>query len=382
MKVLAFYLPQYHEIPENNQWWGKGFTEWTNVKKAKPMALNHYQPRVPLNNNYYCLLDKGNTTFHWQVDLARKYGVYGFCMYHYWFNGHLLLEKPMEKWLKDKTIHFPFCVCWANEKWTNGWVSSENRVLIDHDFSDYDDWVNHFNYLLPFFMDERYIRVDEKPLVGLYVPDLMGKYLEPFIKCWRELALENGLPGLTFFYQSVKSYMTPGFQKQLFDYGVEFQPGFTRYGPAAGEKKAGDVINDSLVKVSHFLQKHLHIYLHCKRKQAETLSYDDMWNKVLQDGPYESNMFPGAFVDWDNTCRKHESGSYFTEATPEKFEKYMTKQIQRARDIYKKEYLFLFAWNEWGECGYMEPDSKFAYGYLEALKKALEANNEFPEWEV
>lgn len=378
MKVIAFYLPQYHTIPENDKWWGKGFTEWTNVKKGKPMFPDHYQPREPLDDNYYCLLDEENQTFHWQIDLAKKYGVYGFCMYHYWFNGHLLLEKPMENWLNDTTLDFPFCICWANECWTNGWVSSENRVLIDHDFSDEEDWKKHFYYLLPFFKDKRYIQVDGKPLVGLYVPDNMGKFLEPFLACWRKLAKENGLPGLTFFFQSVKSFMAQGFPKELFEYGIEFQPGFARMRPGLHQKTLSEIALEKAVVVSQFIQKHFHIYLHRHHKKVQLLSYDEMWKNVLNDGPYGEKMMPGAFVDWDNTCRKGVAGSCFVGATPEKFKNYMVRLIEKTKKVYKKDYIFLFAWNEWGESGYMEPDKRFGYGYLQALKDALMETDEMP----
>lgn len=377
MKTIAFYLPQYHEIPENNVWWGEGFTEWTNVRKAKPLFEGHYQPRVPLNENYYCLLDE-NKTFRAQIEMAKKYGVYGFCMYHYWFNGKLLLEKPMEKWLEDKTLDFPFCICWANENWTNGWVSSENKILIGHDFGDRQDWINHFNYLLPFFRDERYIRVDGKPLVGIYVPDLMGESLPEFIQCWRELAEQNGLGGLTIFYQSVRAFLNPKCDKSLCDYGIEFQPGFSK---VRNQSKLAQWKIKVIPFISKMLQQKFHIYLHRKKKRCLVLDYDEMWQKIINTMPTAENVFPGAFVDWDNTCRKGNNGDLFNGASPEKFEKYMTIQIERARKVYKKDYLFLFAWNEWGEAGYMEPDQKFGYGYLEALKKALDANDEFPEWE-
>jgi len=377
MKTIAFYLPQFHETPENNKWWGQGFTEWTNVKKAKPLFENHYQPRIPLDNNYYCLLDD-NRTFRWQIELAKEYGIYGFCMYHYWFNGHLLLEKPMERWLEDKTLDFPFCICWANENWTNGWVSSENKILISHDFSNRQDWINHFYYLLPYLKDERYIYVDGKPLVGIYVPDLMGKDAAEFVACWRELALENGLPGLTIFYQSVRAFLNSDCDKSICDYGIEFQPGFSKV-------KNLSALEQWKIKVipfiSKLLQQKFHIYLHRKKKQCTVLDYDELWKKIINSEPLDKNMFPGAFVDWDNTARKGNNGDLFKGASPEKFEQYMTQQIARARDVYHKDYLFLFAWNEWGECGYMEPDEKFGYGYLQALKNALESNGEFPSWD-
>lgn len=151
MKVIAFYLPQFHEIPENNEWWGKGFTEWVNVKKAKPLYRGQNQPRVPLQRNYYNLEDV--SVQEWQVELAKKYGVYGFCMYHYWFNGHLLLEKPVEQYLKNNKLDLPFCLCWANENWTNVWAAGGNKILISQTYGDKNEWKKHFDYFLPFFKD-------------------------------------------------------------------------------------------------------------------------------------------------------------------------------------------------------------------------------------
>lgn len=163
MKILALYLPQFHAIPENDEWWGKGFTEWVNVKKARPLFEGHYQPRIPLNENYYNLLD--NSVKKWQIDLAKEHGIYGFCVYHYWFCGKKLLEKPMEQYLADKSLDFPFCFCWANEHWSNAWVSGENKILMAQNFEDREDWDNHFYYMLPFFQDERYIKRRRKTFV-------------------------------------------------------------------------------------------------------------------------------------------------------------------------------------------------------------------------
>ena len=171
MKVIAFYLPQFHEIAENNEWWGEGFTEWVNVKNAKPLTKNHNQPHVPLNNNYYNLLN--DDVKKWQIDLAKEYGIYGFCMYHYWFNGHLLLEKPVEQFLKNKELDFPFCLCWANENWTNVWAAEGNKILISQTYGDQEEWERHFEYFLPFFKDNRYIKEDGCPLLVIYKPDIM-----------------------------------------------------------------------------------------------------------------------------------------------------------------------------------------------------------------
>ena len=167
MRIIAFYLPQFHSIPENDEWWGEGFTEWANMKAAKSLFEGHNQPRIPLNNNYYNLLD--DSTMEWQVDLAKKYGVYGFCFYHYWFDGRMLLQKPMENMLKNQNINFPYCISWANEAWTNAWKSDENaRTLIAQRYGNTKEWKEHFDYLLQFFMDENYIKEDGKPLFIMY----------------------------------------------------------------------------------------------------------------------------------------------------------------------------------------------------------------------
>ena len=162
MKIIAFYLPQFHSFPENDEWWGKGFTEWTNVKRAKPSFKGHYQPRIPLNKNYYNLTDVN--ALKWQADIAKKYGVYGFCYYHYWFDGHMLMEKPMEIMLQNKEVDLPFCICWANENWTKAWAQHSRKVLIAQTYGDKKDWEKHFYYLLPFFKDKRYIYKDGMPI--------------------------------------------------------------------------------------------------------------------------------------------------------------------------------------------------------------------------
>ena len=159
-------MPQFHAIPENDIWWGEGFTEWTNTKAAKPLFRGHYQPKEPLKDNYYSLLD--SKTQEWQASLAKKYGIYGFCYYHYWFHGKLLLEKPMENMLKNKKVDIPFCISWANETWSRTWSGQEREILIQQDYGNKSDWLKHIEYLVPFFKDSRYIKIDNKPLMLLY----------------------------------------------------------------------------------------------------------------------------------------------------------------------------------------------------------------------
>lgn len=222
MKVIAFYLPQFHNIPENDEWWGDGFTEWVNVKKSKPLYEGHYQPRVPLNENYYNLLD--DNVKKWQVDLAKKYGIYGFCYYHYWFSGHMLLEKPMEQMLANKEIDLPFCVCWANEPWTKAWVGDAKKVLIPQNYGREKEWREHFDYLLPFFKDERYITVDGRPLFVLYRPEIVG-CLNEMLDYWNKLAKENGFEnGFCFAYQNIDFDLAKDKDDSRFDLNIEFEP--------------------------------------------------------------------------------------------------------------------------------------------------------------
>ena len=376
MKILAYYLPQFHEIPENNAWWGKGFTEWTNVKKAKPLFEGHNMPRVPLDQRYYDLTDV--ETQRWQVDLAKKYGIYGFCMYHYWFNGHMLLEKPIDQYLKHKELDLPFCLCWANENWTNGWVSSDNKLLIAHDNTDKQDWIEHFRYFLPFFQDERYIRVDGKPLLILYFPDILQKCSE-MISVWRELAVKNGLPGLHILYQKAMTHFNRRVDKSCFDGGIEFQPG---YALVKKNTRMQRMYSAMRIRLSTFLRVKMHVNLSREEKKALVyhLNYDQVWNDILSLRPDTPNMYPGAFVDWDNTPRKGCRGSLYDGVTPQKFAEYMTQQVKNAKENYHTDIMFIFAWNEWGESGYLEPDTHYGYGFLEGVRAALLANDAFPEY--
>lgn len=373
MKILAYYLPQFHEIRENNEWWGKGFTEWTNVKKAQPLFEGHNVPRVPLNHYYYNLMDP--LTQKWQVELAKKYGIYGFCMYHYWFNGHLLLEKPVEQYLKRPELNLPFCFSWANEYWTNGWVSAENKILIAHNNTNKQDWIDHFNYFLPFFKDKRYIKIDGKPLLILYFPDILQKCNE-MIECWRKMAVDNGFNGLVILYQKAMTHFNKSVDKSHFDGGIEFQPGYSLVRNQADSERfikkiRFKIVNQIKLTFGISFKKSDHV-------KVKHIDYDSVWNDILKTIPDNPRMYPGAFVDWDNTPRKGCRGSIYDGVTPEKFERYLTQQIKRTKDIYHKDILFMFAWNEWGESGYLEPDEKWKYGYLEAVKNALIANNEFP----
>ena len=370
MKIIPVYLPQFHRIPENDEWWGEGFTEWTNVKAASPLFEGHYQPRVPLDDNYYDLSEV--ETLKWQCKIAKEHGIYGFCFYHYWFNGKLLLEKPMEMLLAHSEIDINYCISWANHDWNDGWKASSGneKILIGHDFDKEDDWVKHFNYLLPFFKDSRYIQEDGKPLMTIYSPNVIGK-LNKMLTLWNKMAIDQGFKGLKFLYQSAMASRSKGWDRSMFDYGIEFEPGYTNY-------KKSLLLSLNLMKYSHKIKKLIGIKSSIKiaQKKVTINKYDQTWQQILDKKPSAKNAIPSAFVDWDNTPRKQQAGSVYQGATPKKFKKYFKQLVKKTKEEYKTDKIFVFAWNEWAEGGYLEPDEKYGNAYLEAIKEVLKKTNE------
>lgn len=362
MKIIAFYLPQFHEIPENNKWWGDGFTEWKNVKGAKPLFKGHNQPRVPLEDNYYDLTNI-QSLIH-QSELAKESGIYGFCYYHYWFNGKLLLEKPLELMLRKPEVDIPFCLSWANETWTRTWADKNKSVLIEQTYGDKNTWEDHFNYLFQYFDDPRYIYVDEKPLLVIYRPYNIDK-CDEMLKLWNSLAIEHGLKGITFAYQDrAFDHKTHKFG-HLFDYGIEYQPQRVKDDE---QHTAKSTINRAL---NVFAEK---VPLFRGKSTSMKLNYDRLWERILNSRPIDDKMIPGAFVDWDNTPRYKNRGSMCMGVSPEKFKKYLSLQIDNAKKNYNKDMIFMFAWNEWGEGGYLEPDTKNGKAMLNAIREAVEEN--------
>jgi hypothetical protein len=391
MKVIALYLPQYHPIKENNEWWGEGYTEWTALRKGQVYVDGQYQPRIPKDNKYYNLLDID--VMKWQADIAKENGVYGFCFYHYWFNGHLLLEKPLEQFLKHKEIEFPYFFCWANERWTRVWEGEAfPKVLIEHDYYDKNDVDKHFYYMLPFFMDDRYMKVDNKPLFNIYNPIAMPPHcLKYMVNRWNKLAKKEGFSGISFSYLCAESmcYMSE-IHRKYFDYGIEYEPSYAQH--IEDDAKAGRMhyyksyFAHAVAKTFPWIKKYF-VHKKCNYNTeiidgVKTIrSYDDDWNTALnvKHDDY-SKYVPGAFVDWDNTPRRGRAGKLILGATPEKFEMYFNKLIKRTKKLYKTDMIVVFAWNEWSEGGYLEPDEKYGDAYLKAIKHALIDNDEFEVW--
>ena len=372
MKIITFYLPQFHPIPENNEFWGEGFTEWVNVKKAKALYEGHNQPTVPLDNNYYDL--RNIETMKWQTDIAKKYGVYGFCFYHYWIEGRKLLEFPVENYLEHKEIDFPYCLSWANHSWTDSWKIGSNKTLIAQTYGGEKDWESHFQYLLPYFKDPRYIKEDGKPLFIIYMPEDIPNVNE-MLDYWQVKAKENGLKGIKFAYQYIYFDMDKKKDDSRFSYGIEFQPS---YAIADSRGKMMATIRKEGYRFLNGIQQKLNIKVKMvSQPKLERIDYSRIWEYVLKRRPDSDKKIPGAFTGWDNTPRKGKGGLVLENNSPELFEKYLTMQIKRTKEIYKKDMLFVTAWNEWAEGCILEPTQKDGFKYLEAVKNALKNNNEW-----
>ncbi len=369
MKIIAFYLPQFHVIPENSEWWGEDFTDWVNVRKARPLFEDHYQPRIPKDDNYYNLTD--TETLRWQSKLAGEYGIYAFCFYHYWFNGKLLLEKPVELYRDDNACQTKYCLCWVNQDWTDQWRSDSPRILIRERYGGEEEWIKHFEYFLPYFRDERYIVEDGKPFLVLYEPSDIQD-LDKMVECWRKLAVRNGFAGITIAAQNSRGRLNGDVLPPSVDFQIDYQP---QYAYSLMKQTSFPLLRRFKRGLQTFLRRHFGSSVIDgigKDRRLGIYDYDEIWNKILQIRPQNDQCIPGAFVGWDNTPRKGSRGFVIKGADPDKFEKYMNEQIQRAHNVYHKDKIFLFAWNEWAEGGYLEPDERYGYAYLEAVKRAQE----------
>lgn len=387
MDIIALYLPQYHVIEENNLWWGNGYTEWTSLKRGEVLIENQYQPRIPLNNNYYDLTNID--IMKWQVEIAKKHCITGFCFYHYWFNGQLLLEKPLEQWLNNTEIDFPYYLCWANETWTTVWEGeAEPKVLAKHDYYDSKDIDNHFYYMLRYFKDVRYMKRDDKPILNIYNPIAIPyRRLKKMLYRWNYLAEKEGLNGIYFMYQSAESmrFMTNKYKK-LFDKGIEYEPSYVEFlekDLKQGYKKYKkehlscwmNSYTPTLIKIKKNLINNRPVVISKEITEGiENLrDYDNEWKKILDIKHRDySKYVPGGFVDWDNTPRRGRKGKVILGATPQKFESYFSELVYKAKNTYNSDMIVLFAWNEWSEGGYLEPDEKYGFGYLEAVKRVME----------
>ncbi len=354
-RVIAFYLPQYHPIPENDVWWGKGFTEWTNVGKAKSLFKGHYQPRIPADLGYYDL--RVAETRKEQADMAREYGVEGFCYWHYWFgNGKRLLERPFNEVLTSKEPDFPFCLAWANETWKGFAHGLKNRnILIEQLYSGIDDYTAHFYEVLPAFKDKRYITIEGKPLFMIYKP-LENTEVVVFIETWRKLAIENGLNGIYFVGQnadlkfSVDEILKTGVDGvntvRLHNYQLKYR------------------------SLASKIVKHVNKYL---RSVPQVYSYKTVSKYFFEvEIDKKENVFPTLITGWDHSARSAREALVLTDYTPDNFDSSVNEVVTIVKD--KKadnRIVFVKSWNEWAEGNYLEPDMRWGIKFLEVLKKYI-----------
>ena len=353
-RLIAFYLPQYHPIPENDSWWGKGFTEWTSVAKAKPLFRGHYQPHLPADLGFYDLrLSEARSA---QAQLAREHGIYGFCYYHYWFNGKLLLERPFNDVLASGQPDFPFCLCWANENWTRAWDGLEHDILIAQRYHVEDDR-RHIHWLIEAFRDRRYIRVDGKPLLLVYRVSNLPDPLQT-ASLWREEAHRAGIGEL--YLATVESLLNDRIDpiRIGFDAAVEFQPDWSNLG---------------------FSWRRLGFPWRRLDRTVRIYDYPSIINKALQKAKPQYRRFPCVTPAWDNTPRRIQNAVVFSGSTPEFYQGWLTQILENFTPASPEENLvFVNAWNEWGEGAHLEPCQKWGRAYLEATRKALQGASVVP----
>lgn len=378
VKLIAMYFTQLHAIPENDAWWGKGFTDWNNVRAAQPLYKGHYQPRIPLNKNYY---DQSKIeTLRWQIDLARQYGVYGFCHYHYWFDGKQLLETPTNLIMENKDINFPFCLSWANETWSKRWDGRDHHILMQQTHPPTkQSWKNHYDYLIRAWSDPRAIKVNGKPVFVIYRPQRIDK-IDEMLAYWRELAEKDGLPGLYFIFQ--KQYELPNKScLKSFDAQFQFQPFEATYAPSPDIKTIRNSLLFKLVRSLPERYQDLLRGLNAKINRSLTFhDYDTVWKKIVEIRADQAlTTFPGAFVDWDNAARYKKRATIYQGASPKKFCKWFAQLVDSMpRRNLPENFIFLNAWNEWAESTYLEPDERFGYQYLEAVRQVLTETGAVP----
>ncbi len=343
IRTIAFYLPQFHPIKENDANWGKGFTEWTNVSKAMPQFYGHYQPRLPGELGFYDL--RLNEVQKRQVELAKNYGIDGFCFHFYWFTGRRVLEKPLETFVSDKSLDFPFCINWANENWTRRWDGLEGDILLEQKYSKEDD-IAFIQEVSAFFKDKRYIRVNGKPLLMIYRISLFPD-IKATVKRWREYCLENGIGEIYLVLTHSFEHENP--EEVGFDAAVEFSP------------------NTFSVKVQN---AKMHFYN--RNYNGMVFDYDDAVSYSLSMKVPAYKKFKTVFPSWDNEARKPGAGTSFVDSTPRKYETWLTKIYKYTKKQFTgdEQLVFVNAWNEWAEGAYLEPDRKFGYAYLESTYNA------------
>ena len=347
VRAIAFYLPQFYPTPENDEWWEPGFTEWTNVARSKPLFKGHYQPRIPQELSFYDL--RVPETREKQTQLAREAGIEGFCYWHYWFAGRRLLDKVFNEVVASGKPDFPFCLCWANHSWyQKTWDPSKpDKLLIEQTYPGEEDYVAHFNALLPAFKDKRYMKVDGKLIFGIFNSDRIPSF--PLMKeIWNKLAKENGLDGFYFYGLIQSDSRAAGAKEKGYD--------------ALVYENMSNVYDNSFGFWETRIKNRLHIPL--------AITYRKYVDESISFFKEHSEYIPCIMPNFDHSPRSSYRGRILREDSPEEWGRLckVTADIIREREC---PLLFIKAWNEWGEGNYMEPDEKFGRSYIDECQKAL-----------
>lgn len=357
-RVIAINLPQFHPFKENDEWWGKGFTEWTNVTSSKPRFRGHYQPQLPTDTGFYDL--RLPEARQMQADMAKEYGLDGFCYYHYWFNGKRLMERPVNEILSSGKPDFPFMFCWANENWARNWDGGFNNVLIAQNYCEEDD-KNHMDYLCKeVFSDPRYIRIDNKPVFLIYRPHYFPD-IKKTIQTWREVARGYNME-LYLCFCKHQGYVAQEFIDKGFDAAVDFQP----------------TSRGNFGKYSNLITRLFKKFFPKKKNPFNTVySYSKYVDYQINRKPEKYKEFPCACPGWDNSSRRKGTGFIiFKGNTPSLFAKWFSHILQSFTPYSKDENLvFINAWNEWAEGNHLEPDNKWGRQFLEVTKQSINAYN-------
>lgn len=347
-RLIAFYLTQFHPTPENDLWWGKGFTEWTNVTKARPLFESHLQPHLPSDFGFYDL--RLRETRHDQIKIAKQYGIDGFCYYYYWFSGKRLLNLPLDDMLQDPESNMPFCLCWANENWTRRWDAAEQEILIAQKYLP-DDALNFIKSLIPFFEDKRYIHFDNKPILIVYRPQHIPDARKT-VEVWRSYCRSIGLGEIHICAALVHG--NKDYEQFGFDSGVEFPP----HNPHVKN------INDQIRFYENF--------------HGNVFQYAEIAQSYLNRNYGSARVFKTVFPSWDNTARIKERALVIYNSAPENYEYWLTSTIDIVKQSGRQdELIFINAWNEWAEGCHLEPDQRFGHAFLQATLNAKNGLNSF-----
>jgi glycosyl transferase family WbsX len=380
-RLIAFYLPQFHPIPENDEWWGPGFTEWTNVAKARPLFRGHYQPRIPADLGFYDL--RLPETRIAQADLAHKAGIEGFCYWHYWFAGKRLLERPFEEVVKSGEPDFPFCLGWANQSWSGIWHGAPNRILMQQTYPGPSDHERHFHALLPAFHDPRYIRVRGMPVFVIFEPKNLPN-LRAFIDQWRLLADRNGLKGIhfvshLFHHEWAEDYESVGFSGAVVATNVKMLAVPIRTVAARHVARLKRRTHDGS-RMADMLRATGRVasYTWTKARRrlfgsaVDLFHYEDASMFFVNELQRKPNAYPCVIPDWDNSPRSGARGFILYGSTPTLFRRHLEEAVQlvEERDA-EDRIVFVKSWNEWAEGNYLEPDRKFGHQYLDAVRETV-----------